>query len=153
MSNSVTLWSVVHQTPLYMGFPRQEYWSGLPCPPARDLPDPGIEPVALASPALQADSLPLSHQGSPIYFIHSITSICVPTLIPSSSHHPLGVCTFILLCVCVSISALQIGLSAPWFWIPHMCINIQYLFFSSWLASLYMIVSRSTHVSANGTIF
>ena len=42
-------------------FPRQEYWSGLPCPPPGYLPDPGIEPT---SPALQADSLPLSHQGS-----------------------------------------------------------------------------------------
>ena len=42
------------------GFSRQEYWSGLPCPSPGDLPDPGIEPV---SPALQADSLPLSHQG------------------------------------------------------------------------------------------
>ena len=45
-----------------MGFPRQEYWSGLPCPPPGDLSDPGIEPV---SPALQADSLPLSHQVNP----------------------------------------------------------------------------------------
>ena len=44
------------------GFSRQEYWSGLPCPPLRDLLDSGIEP---GSPALQADSLPLSHRGSP----------------------------------------------------------------------------------------
>ena len=43
-----------HQTPLSMGVSRQEYCSGLPCPPPGDLPDPGIEP---ASPALQADSL------------------------------------------------------------------------------------------------
>jgi len=35
-----------------MGFSRHEYWSGLPCPPPRDLPDPGIEPVSLMSPAL-----------------------------------------------------------------------------------------------------
>ena len=35
-----------------MGFSRQEYWSGLPCPPAGDIPDPGIEPVSLMSPAL-----------------------------------------------------------------------------------------------------
>ena len=45
--------SVAHQTPLSMGFPRQEYWSGLPYPPPGDLLDPGIEP---ASPA----SLPLA---------------------------------------------------------------------------------------------
>ena len=55
-------WTVACQALLSMGFPRQEFWSGLPCPPPGDLPDPGIEP---ASPALQADSLPLSHQGSP----------------------------------------------------------------------------------------
>jgi len=45
-----------------MEFFRQEYWSGLPCPPPGDLPNPEIEPT---SPALQADSLPWSHWGSP----------------------------------------------------------------------------------------
>jgi len=35
-----------------MGFQRQEYWSGLPCPPLGDLPDPGIKPISLTSPAL-----------------------------------------------------------------------------------------------------
>ena len=45
-----------------MGFSRQVYWSGLPFPSPRDLPDPGIEPVSLA---LQADSLLLSHQEAP----------------------------------------------------------------------------------------
>ena len=49
-----------------MRFSRQEYWSGLPCPPPGDLPDPGIEPVSPASPAWLADSLPLSHWGSPL---------------------------------------------------------------------------------------
>ena len=48
-----------------MGFSRQEYWRGLPCPPPGDLPDPGIEPESLESPALQMDSLLLSHQRSP----------------------------------------------------------------------------------------
>ena len=47
-----------------MGFPRQEYWSGLPCPPLGDLPDFGIKPMSLASPALHVDFLPLSHLGS-----------------------------------------------------------------------------------------
>ena len=45
-----------------MGFSRQEHWSGFPCPPPGDLPDSGIE---AGSSALQVDSLPLSHQGSP----------------------------------------------------------------------------------------
>ena len=44
-----TRWTVAHRAPLSMGCPRQEYWSGLSCPPPGDLPDPGIEP---ASPAL-----------------------------------------------------------------------------------------------------
>ena len=47
-----TLWTVALQAPLSMGFPRQEYWSGLPCPPPGDLPDSGIEPTVLMSPAL-----------------------------------------------------------------------------------------------------
>ena len=51
------------QAPLSMGFSRQEYWSGLPFLSPEDLPDSGIEP---ASPALQAEFLPLSHQGTPI---------------------------------------------------------------------------------------
>ena len=47
-----TLWTVTRQAPLSMGFSRQEYWSGLPCPLPGDLPDPGIEPASLMSPAL-----------------------------------------------------------------------------------------------------
>ena len=47
-----TLWAIARQPPLSMGFSRQEYWSGLPCPPVGDLPDPGMEPMSLASPAL-----------------------------------------------------------------------------------------------------
>ena len=47
-----TLRTVAHQVLLAMGFSRQEYWSGLPCPPPGDLPDPGIEPISTISPAL-----------------------------------------------------------------------------------------------------
>ena len=60
----VTPWIAAHQAPLSMGFSRQEYWSGLPCPPPGDLPSPGIKLVFPASPALPVDFLPLSHQGS-----------------------------------------------------------------------------------------
>ena len=53
MSDSfATPWTVAHQGPLSMGFPRQEYWSGLPFPPPEGLPNPRIEPGSLASPAL-----------------------------------------------------------------------------------------------------
>ena len=58
----VALRITAHQAPLSMGFSRQEYWSGLPFPSPGELPHPGIES---SSPALQVDSLPLSHWGSP----------------------------------------------------------------------------------------
>ena len=59
-----TKWTVTHQAPLSMGIPRQEYWKWVAISFSGDLPNPGIEPV---SPALQADSLRLSHQGSPVH--------------------------------------------------------------------------------------
>ena len=54
-------WTVAHQAPLSMGFSRQEYWNGLPCPPPGDLPSPRIEP---RSPALKADSLSSEPPGN-----------------------------------------------------------------------------------------
>ena len=50
----VTLWTVAHQAPLFMGFSKQEYWSWLPCPSPGDFPYAGIEPVSIASSALAA---------------------------------------------------------------------------------------------------
>ena len=50
------------QAPLSMGFSRQQYWSGLPCPPPGDLFNPGVKP---RSPTLQADSLPAEPRGKP----------------------------------------------------------------------------------------
>ena len=58
----VTLWAVACQGPLSMGFSRKEYWSGLPCPPPGNLPNPGIEP---RSPGLQVDSLPAEPPAKP----------------------------------------------------------------------------------------
>ena len=52
-----TLWTVAPQAPLSMGFSRQEYWSGSPCSLPGDLPDLGVEPTSLVSPALKVDSL------------------------------------------------------------------------------------------------
>ena len=71
------------QSPLSMGFSRQEYWSGLPFPPG-DLPNPGVEPTSLTSPALQAGSSPLAP----------------PVL--RSLHVCVGVCG-ILPCVCLGV--------------------------------------------------
>ena len=66
MSDSLPPWTVARKAPLSMEFSRQEYWSGLPFPSPGDLPNPGIKS---RSPALQADSLPLSHEGSPKLFL------------------------------------------------------------------------------------
>ena len=52
----VTPWTVAHKSPLFMGFSRQEHWSGLPCPFPGDHPDPGIKPTSPVTLALQADS-------------------------------------------------------------------------------------------------
>ena len=62
--DSAILWIVARQAPLSTGFSRQEHWSGLPGPPPGGLPDPVIQPLSPVSPALQADSLPLSYQGN-----------------------------------------------------------------------------------------
>ena len=59
---------VASQARLSMGFSKQEYWSGLPCPSPGGLPYPRIEPAPPVTPILQVDSLPLSHWGS--LFIH-----------------------------------------------------------------------------------
>ena len=67
----VTLWTIGHQAPLSMGFPRQEYWSELPFPPPGDLPNPGIEP---GSPALQLDSLPFEPFITCMTWAHLLTS-------------------------------------------------------------------------------
>ena len=62
-----TLWIVAHKVPLSVGFPRQEYWSRLPCPPPGDLPDPGIQ---LPSPALADRFFTTEPSGKPItYYI------------------------------------------------------------------------------------
>ena len=58
----VTPWTVTHQAPLSMGFSRQEYWSGLSCPPPKELPSLGIKPRSLA---LQANSLLYEPPGKP----------------------------------------------------------------------------------------
>ena len=64
-------WTVAHQAPLSMGFPRQEYWSGLPFPSPGDLPDPRIKLTL----DWQVDSLPLSHLRSPIPYQYLTLSL------------------------------------------------------------------------------
>ena len=73
----VTPWIVACQAPLSMGFPQQEYWSRLPCPPPGHLPEPGIKPT---SPVSQVDFIPAEPSGKPKY-----------------------VCVYIYVCVCVCV--------------------------------------------------
>ena len=88
-----TPWTVAPQAPPSMGFSRQEYWSVLPCPPPRNLPDPGIIPVSPASAALQANSLPTEPPGKPKNKNTDIEICCTPNKIgphglgPFGTHH------------------------------------------------------------------
>ena len=67
VQHCATLWTVTCQAPLFVGFSRQEYWSGLPGPPPEDPPNPGIEP---RSPPPHVDSLPAEpHEGSSAKYI------------------------------------------------------------------------------------
>ena len=80
VSDSTTPCSVARLAALSMGFSRQEYWNGLPCPPPRDLPNPGIEP---RSPALQVDSLPSEPPGKPR------ASVSIIQIFPQQDGRPL----------------------------------------------------------------
>ena len=109
------VWTAVYQAPLSMKFPRQKYWSGLPFLFLEDLPDPGTEPSCTVSSALQVNSLPLSHQGIPVYSMlllllsrFSRVRLCVtqrrhPTRLPPPWDSPgknTGVgCHFLLQCM------------------------------------------------------
>jgi len=62
----VTPWTIDHQAPLPMGFPRQEYWSGLPFPAPGNLTNPGIKPSLLSLLHWQVDSLPCEPSGNPL---------------------------------------------------------------------------------------
>ena len=89
MFNSATPWTVACQPPLSMGFPRQEYWHGLPFHFQGHLPNPGIEH---GSHALATDSLPLSHQGSPSWCpqlssVHFSRSVMSDSLWPHELQH------------------------------------------------------------------
>ena len=97
MQLCVTLWTVACQAPLFMGFSRQEYWSGLPFSPPRDLPDPGIEPESLTSPALAgrffttSDTWEALFPNTRTHFRHSLhTSTSFPSYLQLLLGHLLG---------------------------------------------------------------
>ena len=64
VSDSATPWTVAHQAPLSMGFPRQGYWSELPFPTAGDLPSPGMEAMSLTCPARAGGFFTIAPLGS-----------------------------------------------------------------------------------------
>ena len=76
--DSLTPWTVARQAPLSMGFPRQEYWRGLPCPPPGDLPDPGIKPSSLTSPALAGRFFTTSTSWEAQEYATKLYTICHP---------------------------------------------------------------------------
>ena len=73
-----TPWTVAYQAFLSMGFSRQEYWSGLPFPSPGDLPNPGIKPTSLASPALAGGFFTAELSGKPYIYtcIYTQIKIC-----------------------------------------------------------------------------
>ena len=79
-----------HQAPLSTGFPQQEYWSGLPCPSPGDLPDPGIKPMSLTSPALGGRffTTTATWEASTVVFICSSHYCCVSHSVLSDSATP-----------------------------------------------------------------
>ena len=72
-----TAWSVARQALLSMGFIRQEYWSGLPCPPPGDLPNPGVEPESPVSPALAGGLFTTEPPGKPPFVCGEVRSVCL----------------------------------------------------------------------------
>ena len=88
----VTTWTIAHQAPLSMGFPRQEYWSMLPFPVPEDLPVPGSEPASLGSPALVGRFLITALPGKPELKIYGIQVKPCPPTVHELFHLPLNCC-------------------------------------------------------------
>ena len=79
----VTSWTAVYQAPLSMGFSRQEHWSGLPLPTSGDLPDLGMEPVSLMSPALAGRCFIIEPPGKPSQLGCESESVSCPVMFHS----------------------------------------------------------------------
>ena len=86
-----TLWTIAHQASLPMGFPRQEYWSGLPWSPPGDLPDPGTES---ASPAVASRFFTAEPSGKPRYLYRQCLGVFLTIVEPGFSVFPFT--TFLL---------------------------------------------------------
>ena len=111
--NFATPWTVVCQAPLSMGVFRQEFWRSLPFPSPGHPPNPGIKPLSLMSAALAGRFFTLHHVENPFYtqqYIYVNPNLPIHSM-PLSPPQ----CHMFVLYGCVSISALQIGSSVPFF--------------------------------------
>ena len=136
-----------------MRFPRQDYWSGLPFPSPGDLPNPGMEPASPASPELQVDSSPLSHQGSLVmchsrccvasYYIHKPRFIFPSMLTDTFGSFQLEAiisnvfrCTDVhisdgytprsKICICLALANTAKNLHSHWQYVSFRCTRFPY---------------------------
>ena len=139
-----TPWTVAHQAPLSMEFSREGYWSGLPFSIPGDLPDPGIETVSLASPAL--DSLPLCYLGSPIYIKTLCYQINLSSAITSISIFPYlfvafymtHFCFVLFYCISIYFISLCVWKCAQ---IP-LCHAPSYMLYKYWLSHFHSNIMK-----------
>ena len=134
MSNSVTLWTVAHQVPLYMGFLKQEYWSGLPCPP------PGESSwlrdwtyVSYVSCIGRWILYQLSHQVSPKEYISN-------SKYPSQHLEFLySLCVCVCVCMCVYSTSISTNIKVLYGDYLHSPLPHNVLYSPFWLGYLYHI--------------
>ena len=101
----MTPWATACQAPLSIEFSRQEYWSELPVPSPADLPDPGIEPMSLASPALAGGFFTVEPPGKPIdQYQNQASDIGTIHRADSDSISFKCICVCVCVCVCVCSS-------------------------------------------------
>ena len=98
-------WTIARQIPLPMGFSRQKYWNGLPFLPPGDLPDPGIEPASLESPALAGVFFTTAPPGKPIYRV----CVCVCARVRVCVRVCVCACVCMCVCVCACVWASQVA--------------------------------------------
>ena len=96
---------MAHQAPLSRGFLSQEYWNGLPFLPPGDLPDPGIEPASLESPALAGVFFTTAPPGKPIYRV----CVCVCARVRVCVRVCVCACVCMCVCVCACVWASQVA--------------------------------------------
>ena len=141
-----TLWTVALQAPLSMGFSRQEYWSELPCSPPGDLPDPGIEPMSLISPAFAGRFF--TTRGTWKAYIYKVerckdTEIHTHTHTHTHTHYiPLHLPTLDLYLCNVKLKGFDSMVFNMYDWLIDKVLQILQCFLTASLRAFFMIVGR-----------